>query len=241
MGVGPLYFSSRLKCAFSYIHAAMRRFGAQPHLTKNNMSNTQKENITITTEAGNVRGFLKDAAKRIAASRAKNLGENPLFPRDVQTLDGFRVGFMEPLLFEELCVKHNLSAEQSEAILMQTDVITDPHVHLKGESVFLPLGETEGYPDSRGGTFLGAYREGADEQRLRHVPAKPGKTFRVPAGKVHFFAPKEGGTLSAIAFVSPRIQQPDGSFDMRHFTSPVIDADGKKAVVRETAYEREER
>lgn len=204
------------------------------------MSITHKEKVTTTIETKNVRAFLKDTAQRIALSRVKNLGENSLFSRDVQTLDGFRVGFMEPLLFEELCAKHNLSAEQSEAILMQTDVMTDPHVHLKGESTFLPLGETEGFSDSRGGTFLGAYREDADEQKLLHVPAVPGKTFRVPAGNVHFFAPEEGTTFSAIAFVSPRIQQPDGSFDMRRFGKPEIDVRGSKATVREIAYEREE-
>lgn len=199
-----------------------------------------KEKTNINKERGNITGFLKDAARSIALSPEKNLGENPIFCRDVQTLDGFRVGFMKQALFEQLCAKHGLRAEESEAILMQTDVITDPHVHLKGQSTFLPLGENEGYPHSRGGTFLGTYREGINEQTLRHVPAQAGKTFRVPAGQIHFFAPAEGGELSAIAFVSPRIQQPDGSFDMRHFGKPEIEARGRKAIVREVAYGREE-
>lgn len=203
------------------------------------MTHQNKEQIT-NTDGRRVRGFLKEAAGLVAASRAKKLGEISLFSHDMQTLDGFRLGFMEPLMFEALCAKHGLSAEQSEAIFMQTDVITDPHVHLKGDSTFLPLGETEGYPDSRGGTYMGTYREDRIEQRLRHVPAHAGKTFRVPAGKVHFFAPAEGAEFSAIAFVSPRIKQSDGSFDMRHFSTPEIGVRGNRATVRETAYGKKE-
>lgn len=175
--------------------------------------------------------FLRDVEILLTQTDKKDLGENGLFSENVQKLDGFTVGFMKSDTFQELTSKHGLDASDSEAILMQTTEMTDPHVHLKGESTFLPLGKEQGYSNSKGGTYVGNYMEGESSFSLAHVPAISGETFEVKAGTIHFFAPERGAKFSAIAFVSPRIKQEDGSFDMVHFTRPVVDVLGTRATV----------
>ena len=86
--------------------------------------------------------FLRDVCRRMSGvpGRSKDLGSNPVFSREVQVLDGFRLGFMEQGLFASLCEKHGLDAATTEAIFMQAERQTEPHVHEAGRSVFLPLG-----------------------------------------------------------------------------------------------------
>lgn len=180
----------------------------------------------------NVQAFLRDALDTFKHLKGKGLGENPVFSHDLQHLDGFQLGFMEPTLFLELCDRHGLDPSLSEAIMMQADKQADPHVHLQGRGMFFPLGMDQGFPDSAGGTYMGDFVEGAPSAELSFVPAKEGQSFVVPPGKVHFFSPKEGSTFSAIAFVDPKIKQEEGVFDIVRFQDPVISEDGQTAVVR---------
>lgn len=177
--------------------------------------------------------FLQDVQRRTSKLRPdrKQLGSNPLFSCAVQTLDGFRIGFMIPQLLATLCRKYGLDPHASEAILMQADRCTEPHVHLVGRSFFLPLGPDEGFGRCTGGTYTGPYR--SDERRfeLTLEPATPGKPFVIEPGVMHFFTPGSGDQFSAIAFVSPRIQRDDGSFDITRLGQPSISADGRIAVV----------
>lgn len=176
--------------------------------------------------------FLEDVRRRTSrlCGERKNLGENPMFSRDVQTLDSFRLGFMRPCLFATLCRKYGLDAQASEAILMQADRLSDPHVHSRGKGFFLPLGAQEGFEDC-GGAYLGPCRPAEQRFELTFEAAQPGRFFTIEPGVIHFFTPGQGSLFSAIAFVSPRIQQPDGSFDILRFGSPSIRDDGKTAVV----------
>lgn len=179
-----------------------------------------------------VRAFLEDVRRRTSRLRGerRNLGENPVFSRDVQVLDGFRLGFMSPCLFATLCRKYGLDASASEAILMQADRLSDPHVHSRGKGCFLPLGAQEGFEDC-GGAYLGPYHPGEQRFALTFEAAQPGRPFTIDPGVIHFFTPGRGLLFSAIAFVSPRIQQPDGSFDIIRFGRPAISVDGETAVV----------
>jgi hypothetical protein len=154
--------------------------------------------------------FLREAASDLARLPAgqKDIGRNPLFDRDIQELDGFNLAFMNPARFEELCARYGIDPDSSEAVMMQTRLATLPHLHEKGDSLFLPLGPEEGFKESAGGTYLG--------EPFEYIPAIPGQTFHVPAGQAHFFKPAPGANFSAIACVSPRIQRSDGSFDIRH-------------------------
>jgi hypothetical protein len=183
------------------------------------------------TQSVRINSFLEDAAQMVTREGGTDLGRNRTFSSDVQTLDGFRVGFMQPRLFTSLCTKYGLDPKESEAIMMQTTKRTDPHVHLHGQSTFLPLGTAHGFKRSRGGTFMGRYRPEEKKFSLQLLKARAGKPFRVPAGKIHFFAPLRSAKFTAIAFVSPRIKQRDGSFDMLHFTKPTIHAGATQASV----------
>jgi len=161
----------------------------------------------------------------------KNLGSNPIFSHRVQTLDGFRLGFMHPKAFRTLCKQHGLDPTVSEAILMQANRPTEPHVHAVGRSVFLPLGPEEGFAPCEGGTYMGPHTAGERRFELAFEPAEPGKAFVIDPGAIHFFTPGRGKEFSAIAFVSPRIQRDDGSFDITRFDMPSINSDGQKALI----------
>ena len=178
-------------------------------------------------------GFLRDVRQRMSALRPerKNVGDNPIFSHRVQDLDGFRLGFMHPKAFETLCRKHGLDPSVSEAILMQAECPTQPHVHAVGRSVFLPLGSSEGFFPCLGGTFVGPYRDGERRFELTFQPARLAEEFTIDSGVIHFFTPGRGKTFSAIAFVSPRIQRDDGSFDITRFTEPSVTASDTTAVV----------
>jgi hypothetical protein len=138
---------------------------------------------------------------------------------------------MIPQLLATLCKKYGLDPNVSEAILMQADRCTEPHVHLAGRSVFLPLGPEEGFGQCTGGTYVGLYRSGERRFDLTLEPAIPRKPFVIEPGVMHFFTPGSGDMFSAIAFVSPRIQCDDGSFDILRLGQPSISDDGRKAVV----------
>lgn len=167
----------------------------------------------------------------LTENSGKDLSENMVFCDDIQRLDGFDIGFMEPSLFKHLCKKHGLDPETSEAIMMQTENMTEPHVHMRGESVFLPLGEAEGYAKSRGGTYLGSYFADDKNFELDYVPAQSLEPFQIAPGMIHFFAPEKGAKFTAIAFVNPKIKSNDGNFDIMRFEQPKILKDKEKAEV----------
>lgn len=175
--------------------------------------------------------FLRRVADMLTQGGGKNLGSNPVFSHDLQELDGFRLGFMEPALFLQLCKEFDLDPEISEAILMQTDQPTEPHVHLQGDSVFLPLGAEHGFPHSSGGTYLGEYDLSAEFFMLDYVAAHPGQPFEVSPGTIHFFAPDKGACFTAIAFVQPRIKDANGGFDIKRFSAPKVCQHGQKAFI----------
>ena len=178
-------------------------------------------------------GFLDDVRRRMAilSDKRKKLGTNPIFSHRVQELDGFRIGFMHPKMFQKLCRTHGLDPANCEAILMQADCQTEPHVHAAGRSVFLPLGPEEGFASCDGGTFVGPYHAGERRFALAFAPAEPGKSFVIDPGVIHFFTPGRGKEFSAIAFVSPRIQRDDGSFDITRFGKPTITERGAEVLV----------
>jgi hypothetical protein len=166
-----------------------------------------------------------DQLRQLPASR-RALGANPLFT-NVQKLDGFDVGFMSDEQLEAL----GIDPETTEVIMMHTVRATTPHVHGMGNSVFMPLGARDGFPESGGGTYLGPYKEGSDKFKLDFVPAVEGETFDVAPGTVHFFSPEEAQCLDAIAVVSPRIKQGDGSFDITRFRNNVEFSDDRRQAV----------
>lgn len=162
-------------------------------------------------------------------SKRKRLDSNPMF-ENVQDLDGFRVGFLRPDLLSKFCKRFALNASDSECIMMQTSCLTVPHVHEVGHSTFLPLGREEGFPDSEGGTYLGQYDDTSSYFNLTFEPARSGQTFEIKAGEIHCFAPT-AKEFSALAFVSPRIQQQNGSFDITRFGAPLLSDDRQIATV----------
>ncbi len=166
--------------------------------------------------------LLHAAAAELRTLGRRDIGNNPLFSHDIQELDGFQLAFMDPARFRELCMRCGVDPESSEAIMMQARMATRAHVHNAGDSLFLPLGPSEGFDDSEGGTYMGPYHEGQGTSDLGYVPAKLGETFHVPAGQIHFFQPRPGATFSAIACVSPRIHQGGGVFDIKHLASDQI-------------------
>ena len=176
--------------------------------------------------------FLRDAQRKVSRlpSNKKDLGLTPVFNSEVQELDGFRVGFMLPLLFDSLCKKYGLDPDSSEAILMQADCHTTPHVHAVGKSVFLPLGIQDGFTEG-GGTYMGPYTPGNSRFDLAFEPATPGTPFSIDPGVIHFFTPGSGSRLSALAFVSPRIRKDDGNFDITHFSQATISSDSSTATI----------
>ncbi len=177
--------------------------------------------------------FLQDVQRRTSKlpSHRKALGSNPLFSSNVQTLDGFQIGFMSPRILASLCAKHGLDPAICEVVLMQAERCTEPHVHFAGRSIFLPLGSDEGFERCVGGTYTGPYNPGEQRFELTFEPAVPGKPFIIDPGVLHFFTPGSGDRFSAIAFVAPRIRHDDGSFDIMRFGAPSFSFDALKAVV----------
>ena len=187
-----------------------------------------------TAERQKISSFLYTAAAMatLVGPTRKDLGRNPVFSRDVQELDGFKIGFMKDGVFERLCKNIGLDAGTSEAILMQATRPTEPHVHQAGDSAFLPLGAPHGYPNSRGSTYIGEYRPDASELELNRLPAIQGIPFRIPPGMVHFFAPEKDACFTALAFVSPKIQRESGNFDIAHLPGHTLSLDADKAILR---------
>ena len=179
----------------------------------------------------NALAFLKDVRQTMSSLKpGMNLGSNTVFP-GVQTLDGFLLGFMHPEYFRSMCRKHGLDPKTSEAVMMQADHSTDPHVHVVGRSVFLPLGIDDGFADCAGGTFLGPYDPRGRRFELTFEPAQAGEPFVIEPGVIHFLTPGEGSRFSARAGGAPCILKNDGSFDILRLGPPFIRVDGAKALV----------
>ena len=108
---------------------------------------------------------------------------------------------------------------------MQAIGLTECHAHRKGTTVFMALGKQHGFADPKGGTFFGKFREGQDTFQLIPERAQAGQIFEVGASQIHAFFADDGGELTAIGIVCPKIRQEE-SFDVVPFkyvtTDPCI-------------------
>ncbi|MGV3346969.1 hypothetical protein ACGVWS_14940 [Enterobacteriaceae bacterium LUAb1] len=130
---------------------------------------------------------------------------------------GFRIGWLEPELASQFCAENKLDADNCEIIMMQATGLTECHVHKMGSTTFMALGEKHGFNDPQGGTLFGDYQQGEQEFQLTPERAESGEVFTVDAGKIHAFFADQGGELTAIGIVSPKIRKGEDEFDAVNF------------------------
>ena len=129
---------------------------------------------------------------------------------------GFRIGWAKLEVALALCAHHGMNTDDCEIIMMQAMGITECHLHATGKTTFLALGKEHGFADPRGGTLFGEFREGRKEFTLVPERAKAGEMFEVGAGRIHAFFADQGGELTLIGVVTPKIKQED-RFDVVPF------------------------
>ena len=98
-----------------------------------------------------------------------------LFSYDQRQLLGFKIGWMLPEFFGDICRGNGLQAGNCELILMEANGLTECHMHTQGGATFFPLGDIHGFPNPGGGTLVADYKPGFDTYELEKLPANPGE------------------------------------------------------------------
>lgn len=132
---------------------------------------------------------------------------------EFKELLGFRIAWLKESIASQLCSGHGIDLSVSELIIMQADGLTKPHMHLSGETLFLPLGSSHGFMNPKGGTLFGEFDESHDIFPLTMQAAEAGEYFTVPAGKIHAFRSLQKEGLTLIGIVNPKIRQAENNFD----------------------------
>ena len=96
---------------------------------------------------------------------------------------------------------------------MHADRLTECHMHKKGSSTFMVLGEQNGFPAPKGGILTADFVENQYIYNLEPIEAFSGQIIEVPAKQIHAFYGK-GGRMSAIGFVHPKINTGKNEFDV---------------------------
>lgn len=135
--------------------------------------------------------------------------------QDTQKLLGFEISFLKEDHLKRYCDKHGLDAENTEIVLMQATGLTDCHLHTKGHSTFITLGNKHGFPEPGHSGLLSAdYKEGVKEYELNAEQFGVDEISVVQPMQIHAFYASKGYTLTALGVVSPRIRHEQGSFDV---------------------------
>lgn len=134
---------------------------------------------------------------------------------DTQKLLGFEISFLKENHLERYCRKHGLEAKNTEIVLMQATGRTDCHLHTKGHSTFITLGNKHGFPEPGGSGLLSAeYKDGVKEYELTAEQFGVDEISVVKPMQIHAFYATEGHILTALGVVSPRIRHGESSFDV---------------------------
>jgi|GEM_PF-1903466 len=179
----------------------------------------------------NIEKLLWDVEHRMAHAKEKNLGKHPLFTHEVQERQGCRVGYMEPGLFAELCGQFKLEPESLELSFVQIHARTVPYVPMTSGLLYMPLGQKQGYHNSRGGIYKGKYHGREPAYHLSYTSSRSHKFLRVYPKDMVFLTPETNAVFSAIVLVSPKMKKDDGFYNMLHFPSSFVSVDQPRATV----------
>lgn len=130
---------------------------------------------------------------------------------------GFEIGWLKPVHHKKICELAGINPDACEIVLMHAHSLTECHMHQKGASTFLVLGENHGMRNPNGGILTAQFIEGKKEYNLSDNKAFEGQILEVPSGQIHSFYANEPGGLSAIGFVYPKINTGKDEFDVIEF------------------------
>ncbi|MFA6304352.1 MAG: hypothetical protein WCV73_02250 [Patescibacteria group bacterium] len=167
--------------------------------------------MDITTEKKRRLRVLQAAAELVRKAADKPFS----VLTDQQELLGFRIGWFKDA--DPLLIAAGYKPDQCELILMQADTMTDCHLHMKGATTFLFLGEEHGFKNPNGGTLMTNFQHGQEEFELIDHPAVAGQSLLVSAQVIHAFHAQETAGLTAIGLVHSKIRKGPGEFDVVDF------------------------
>lgn len=166
----------------------------------------------------NLLGYRISMALKGAETLIHDLVSNGGKPDDLfhnkRDLLGFQIGWLKPINHKKICELAGINPEKCEIVLMHAHSLTECHMHQKGGSTFLVLGETHGCKNPNGGILTATAEKGKTKYSLSDNKSFTGQLIKVPAGQIHAFYGNEQGGLSALGFVYPKINIGENDFDV---------------------------